>query len=146
MTLLEINKAIIDQLKPSLTGNYASVKFSAEDLNEPIIRPSIKVTIENPSIGRYTAANIERNLTVRLYYFAESDIKNKFDNMAMQSIIENTFIGGLEVGDEIIFIESIDSDITDGVLVSSFDLLIYEEIDEDVGSGEPLEVLDLTIN
>lgn len=145
MTLLEINKAIIDQLKPHLTGNFASVKVIAEDLSEPISRPSIKVTMDGNSLGHYTGAITERNLTVRLYFFAASATRNKFDNIGMQETIEQTFFGGLAVGDDLLSVEAIDSTVSDGVLICSFDLVIYGVVPEDAGSGEPIEELDLTI-
>lgn len=145
MTLLAINKAVIDQLKPHLTGNFSNVKFMAEDLTEPIVRPSIKVTSDDHRYGHYTGANAERSLMIRLYFFATSDTKNKFDNLAMQEIIEATFLNGLNVGNEILFIESIDSTVSDGVLISSFEITDYEELAEDNGSGEPMEELDITL-
>lgn len=145
MTLLAINKAVIDNLKPHLTGNFSGVVFMAEDLTEPIVRPSIKVTLEDHRFGHYTGANSERSLMVRLYFFAASGTKNKFDNLAMQEIIESTFSDGLNVSGENMYIESIDSNVSDGVLISSFELNIYEELAEDNGSGEPMEELDVTL-
>lgn len=145
MTILEINKAIIDQLKPNLTGNFSTVEFSAEDLTEPIIRPSIKVTMGDHNLSRYTGSSTERSLTIRLYFFATSAIKNKFENLGMQEIIEQTFIDGLTVGEEIISIDSIETTTADGVLITTFDFVVYEELAEDPGSGEPMEELEITL-
>lgn len=146
MTLLEINKAVIDQIALNLKGQFSNVPIMAEDLAEPIKRPSLKVMIEDPSISKCTGSCTERNLVVRLFYFASTREKNKLENVSMQEVIEKAYVNGLEISNQIIPIESIDSTITDGVLISSFDLQIFEEILEDQGSGEFMEELDITIN
>lgn len=100
--------------------------------------PSIKVAIDNCVNSKFNAHNRKKALTVRIYYFASDRYKFKIENAKMQEIIENAFLDGLIIEEGFyIPIEQVESDITDTVLICSFDLNIIELLPEQ--TGEPME-------
>lgn len=148
ITLSDINKAInlniINAIKDTEFGN---VEIAAEDVTEPIIRPSIKIQIEDFKSGKFNSCNKERTLTVRVYFFAKDKNKYKLDNFKMQGILENAFLDDLQISDTFyIPIEEVESEVSDTVLIASFELYSVEVIEEE--PGEPIENLEynLTLN
>ncbi len=129
MTLLEINKAINSRIETAKIGTpFATVPLLAEDLAEPIKRPSLKVQIEDSTSSKFNACCKEHNLTCRVHFFAPNGEKPKMDNLLMREILENAFLDDLIVVDGTIPIEEVRSTITDGVLICSFDLYRVELI------------------
>lgn len=150
VTLLEINKSINDKIKAALVGtSFSTVPIIAEDLNEPIIRPSIKVQIESSTNGLFNSQCREKNITVRVYFFASDRNKYKIENAKMQDIIENAFLDDLEVKEGFfISIDEVESEVIDTVLESSFELYMVELLPEkvsDTESNELMEELNLDI-
>jgi hypothetical protein len=153
VTLIEINKAINDSIKGALalTEYNPNELIVAEDVSEPIIRPSIKVAIENSTNGKFNANCREKNLTCRVYFFAKDRNKYKLDNVKMQELLENTFIEGLKIKEGFhIPIESVESEVTDTVLICSFDLYVVELLPEATTNPigeliEPMEALELKL-
>lgn len=146
ITLLEINKAINNKIKEALVGTaFTTVPLLAEDISEPIIRPSLKVTIENSTNGKFNANCREKNLTCKVYFFAKDRYKYKIDNSKMQDLIENAFLDDLKVNDNFyIPIEEVESDVTDSVLICSFHLYSIELL-PDTDISEPMEDLDIKL-
>lgn len=149
--LTEINRAINDYLKASISESETFKNYFdgnpivSSDISEPIERPSIKINIEG-SGGKFNNSCKERSLTVRVYFFAKDRYKYKLDNFKMQELIEETFMEGIFINrDFFIYIDEIDSTVSDTVLICSFDLETLEEIDYDLNL-EPLEELNLTLN
>lgn len=143
ITLLEINKAINDKIKSALVGTvFSAVPLLAEDVSEPIIRPSMKVAIENSENGKFNSKCREKTLTASVYFFAKDRYKYKLDNTTMQDLLENTFLEDLEVNGAYIPIKSIDSETTDTVLVLNLNLYLIELM-PDLDTSEPMEILYL---
>ena len=81
ITLLEINKAVNEKIKHALADSeFSSVPIIASDLSEPIVRPSIKVFLEDGNTGKFNSCMKERTLTVRVYFFATDLKKYKIEN------------------------------------------------------------------
>lgn len=133
LTLLEINKAINDKIK-----SVTDVPISAQDVSEPIVRPSIKVALERSKNGKFNALCREKNLTVRVYFFASDRDKYKIENAKMQDTLETAFIDGVMVKDCYIPINEVESEVTDTVLICSFDLYCVELL-PDTDTSEPME-------
>ena len=146
ITLLEINKAINNKIKNALIDTeFSNVPILAEDISEPIIRPSLKVAIENSTNGKFNANSREKNLTCRVYFFAKDRYKYKIDNSKMQDIIENCFLDGISVSENFyIQIDQVESEISDTVLISSFDLYSIELI-EDNDISENIEEINIKL-
>jgi hypothetical protein len=153
ITLKQINTAIIDTIKTALVGtDMSTVSLKAEDITEPIKRPSIKVQLENDLTGKFNSCNKERTLTVRVYFFAKDRYKYKLDNLEMQEILENAFLDYVKVTDTFympITDDGMSFQVTDSVLNGSFDLYSIEEIPDSINadeSDETMNELDLNLN
>jgi hypothetical protein len=144
VTLLEINKAVNDKLKAALVGTeFYEVKIVAEDLAKGVKRPSVKVGIDNSQNAKFNALCREKTLTIRIYFFAKDRYNYKIDNVKMQNIIEDAFLDDLEVKEGFFIpIDSVESEVTDTVLICSFDLYAVELL-PDTDSSEPMETLVL---
>ena len=145
LSLIDINKAINDKIKAALVGtDFESVKIVAEDVSKPIIRPSIKVDLEQSENGKFNASCREKTLTIRVYFFASDANKYKIENLKFQDIIETALLDGLYVNDAHVPVDDITSDVADTVLIISFDLYLLELMPEDTTNpiGEPLELME----
>lgn len=139
ITLLEINEAINSKIISALAGTtFAAVPLLAEDLSEPIVRPSIKVAIENSENGKFNSKCREKNLTLRIYFFAKDRYQYKLDNAEMQDLLENMLLEDMEINGAYVPIKSVDSEVTDTVLVLSFDLYLLELMPY-IDTSEPME-------
>lgn len=146
ITLLEINKAINNKIKEALVGtDFKLVPIIAEDISEPIVRPSLKVAIENSTNGKFNANCREKNLTCRVYFFAKDRNKYKMDNSKMQDLIENAFLEDLKVAENFyIPIEEVESNVSDTVLICNFDLYSVELL-PDTDTSELMESLNIKL-
>lgn len=151
ITLLEINKAINEKIKHALADSeFSSVPIIASDLSEPIVRPSIKVFLEDGNTGKFNSCMKERTLTVRVYFFATDLKKYKIENTKVQDLIENEFLTPLKVSDTfIVDIDEVEVNTTDTVLVCNFNIETLEDIPEiiidDGIDYEPMENLNLDL-
>ena len=88
----------------------------------------------------------ERTLTAKVYFFAKNKEKPKMENIKMQEIIENAFLEDLKVTDTFyIPIDTVESDISDGVLISSFELGTLELLPTDDETYDFMEVLEIDL-
>ena len=56
ITLLEINKAINNKIEHALADSeFKTVPIIASDLSEPIVRPSLKVFLEDGTTGKFNS-------------------------------------------------------------------------------------------
>lgn len=151
ITLLEINKAINEKIKHALADSeFSSVPIIASDLSEPIVRPSLKVFLEDGTTGKFNSCMKERTLTVRVYFFATDLKKYKIENTKVQDLIENEFLTPLKVSDTfIVDIDEVEVNTTDTVLVCNFNIETLEDIPEiiidDGIDYEPMENLNLDL-
>lgn len=149
VTFIQINKAINDTIESALVDTeFNGVPLKDEEVTE-IVRPSLKVKIEDSKGGKFNSCNKERTLTVRVYFFAKDRYKYKKDNLKMRELIENAFIEDVKVTDTfympITSEEGVTSDVVDTVLECSFDLYSIEEI-VDTTEYEPMEELHLNLD
>lgn len=151
MVLLEeINRAIVVQVKEALQmSGLSSIPLIAEDVSEPIIRPSVKVDIDKSSYGKFNGSCSERNMTCRVYFFASDIKKYKMENQRLRGVIENAFFDDLEVKKGIfITIDEVRSETVDKVLVCSFDLQLIgliENENQGEGSTEMMDELEFKL-
>lgn len=132
ISILQINRAINEMIVNSLKDTeFSEVPIIAEDVSEPIVRPSLKVQFGKDNTGKFNSCTKERTLTVRVYFFAKDRKKYKIDNLKIQDILENVFLDDVRVTDTFympITEEGVDFNTTDSVLQCSFDLYSLEEI------------------
>ena len=151
ITLLEINKAVNEKIKHALADSeFSSVPIIASDLSEPIVRPSLKVFLEDGTTGKFNSCMKERTLTVRVYFFATDLKKYKIENTKVQDLIENEFLTPLKVSDTfIVDIDEVEVNTTDTDLGCNFNIETLEDIPEiiidDGIDYEPMENLNLDL-
>lgn len=149
ISIIQINKAVNDTINNALIdSDFSSVPIIAEDVKEPIVRPSIKVQLENTRTGKFNSCSKERTLTVRVYFFAKDRYKYKIDNLKMQQILEDIFLEDVKVTGTFympITEEGIECNVTDSVLQCSFDLYSLEEIYDD-SDLENIEELNFNLS
>lgn len=132
ITLLEINEAINDKVEHAfINSEFNSLKVIAGDLKEPIVRPSLKVFLDDGNTGKMNSRMKERTLTCRVYFFASDLRKYKIENTKVQDLIENEFLTPIKVTDTFyIDVDEVHSTISDTVLICSFDIKTLEDIPE----------------
>ena len=132
ITLLEINKAVNEKIKHALADSeFSSVPIIASDLSEPIVRPSLKVFLEDGTTGKFNSCMKERTLTVRVYFFATDLKKYKIENTKVQDLIENEFLTPIKVTDTFyIDVDEVEANTSDTVLICSFNIETLEDIPE----------------
>lgn len=142
ITLTEVHLAINRTIEQAVTGLFSyAVPIVAEDLEKPIIRPSIKVQFDFAKSGKFNNQCRERNFTCRIYFFAKKKDRPKFENIEVQEALEKAFLEGLVVKPSFILpVEELESKITDSVLVCSFDLRMIERL-PDTDRSEWMEEL-----
>ena len=161
ITLKQINKAINNTIEAALVDTeFSDVKIISENLQEAfksdgdgtyinVIRPSIKVTFDTTQAGKFNSQLKERILPVRIYFFAKDRYKPKLENLAIQDILENTFLEDVKITDTFYMPINEDGDIqcsiTDGVLQVTFELYSLEEIYDD-SNLENIEELNFNLN
>lgn len=145
LTLIDIQKAIEKNIKDALVNTeYSTIKPTAEDIIESIVRPGIKVRFEGSKNGLFNALCREKTLTVRIYFFAKDRYKYSIDNLKMQDILENAFIKEIVINNNYFYIENVESEVVDSVLICSFDLYMIEEL-PNTDTSEPIESLNLIL-
>lgn len=123
MTLFEINSAVNDRICAAKVGTeFEPVELVAQDVTEPIVRPSIKVELDDGTAGLLNGCCVEKTLTVRIYFFARDRYHTKAENMHMRELLEQAFLDEIILETGSILPEEISSTVTDGVLICSFDL------------------------
>lgn len=142
ISLNDINKNIVNQLRGALTGTpYENVPIPASDLSE-IERPSLKVTLDVGKLENINANFKGRALTIRIYFFATDLKRYKIDNLNVQEIIEDSFIKGIWINDFFISINDINSQVVDTVLQVDFDLAINSYDIDEATTGEGTEFME----
>lgn len=151
VSVLEINKKIIEHFKNEFKNTYfENVEISAQDVSEPIVRPSLKVILEAFNPTKFNKYLTQRSLTFRLYFFAKDFEKPKIDNLKMIDAIETGLLKDIKITDT--FILSIVEDETDfvetdGVLICTIVFETLEDIPQlivdDGVEYENMENLDL---
>ena len=123
MTLLEVNRAVCALAEQAAARSGTGAELSAEDLSRPILRPSVKVDLEE--------SRVEVEATFRIYFFARDRSRPKLDNLAMRQALGMAFRDGIPVGEDVIPIdEGLSFTVTDGVLEAALELrldLVPEE-------------------
>lgn len=151
ITLLEINKAINGKIEHALANSeFTTVPIIASDLSEPVVRPSIKISLDDATTGKMNSCMKERTLTVRVYFFASDLEKYKIENTKVQDLIENEFLTPIKVNNTFyIDVDEVEATVSDTVLICSFDIETLEYIPEiildDGVEYEPMENLYLEL-
>lgn len=140
MTLLEVNRAVCALVEQAAARSGTGAELSAEDLSRPILRPALKIDLEE---GREAAAvedRVEVEVTFRIYFFARDRSRPKLDNLAMRQALGRAFRDGVPVGEDVVPIdEGLLFTVTDGVLEAALDLRL--DLEPETPEGDLMETL-----
>lgn len=123
---------------------FNTVKFSTTAIVEKIIRPSFYLDFEINKTNKFNHDLKERNLNVKLFYFAKNRDNSKIELLKIQDFLENIFLEDLKITEEFYFPSGeveFDVNKTDGYLTISLELYSLEEI-ERVDLSELMETIE----
>lgn len=140
MTLLEVNRAVCALVEQAAAQSGTGAELSAEDLSRPILRPSVKIDLEESQEAAAVEDRVEVEITFRIYFFARDRSRPKLDNLAMRQALGLAFRGGVPVGEDVIPIdEGLSFTVTDGVLEAALELRL--DLKPEEPAGERMEAL-----
>lgn len=123
----------------SLLTRHFDIEINSNDVQEGFIRPSFFVSLDNPTRSSLMS-QIERSLTIRIYYFPSDRYNYSVELMDIQERLENLFDLKLSVKDRKFNIVDVVSNVTDGVLNLSFDIE-FSDAREVVYDEQPSEMM-----
>ena len=140
MTLLEVNRAVCALVEQAAARSGTGAELSAEDLSRPILRPSVKIDLEESREAAAVEDRVEVEVTFRIYFFARDRSRPKLDNLAMRQALGRAFRDGVPVGEDVVPIdEGLLFTVTDGVLEAALDLRL--DLEPETPEGELMEPL-----
>lgn len=140
MDLLEVNRAVCALAEQAAARSGTGAELSAEDLSRPILRPSVKVDLEESREAAAVEDRVEVEATFRIYFFARDRSRPKLDNLAMRQALGMAFRDGIPVGEDVIPIdEGLSFTVTDGVLEAALDLRL--DLEPETPAGDLMETL-----
>lgn len=140
MTLLEVNRAVCALAEQAAARSGTGAELSAEDLSRPILRPSVKIDLEESREATAVEDRVEVEATFRIYFFARDRSRPKLDNLAMRQALGMAFRDGIPVGEDVIPIdEGLSFTVTDGVLEAALDLRL--DLEPETPAGDLMETL-----
>lgn len=141
--------AILKAVNDKLTANFPTIPVVSEsDVEEKIIRPSFMTTLDNIEPKDFMNYSVDKNLKVRIFYFACTRDKNKLENLKMLDSLDAVFLedNNLNVDNFNISIGRINVDINESkVLEYNFELAFSENYERDDSDTENMEDMHLTI-
>lgn len=135
--MLSINRKISESLQ---------IDVDSKNLEEEFERPSVRTTIDNLKTSAFMENMKERNFIVRIYYFPKNRAKNKVEILEVQEKLEDAFFSYLKIKDDFsIYIEELEFNESDGILIAEFDVMTLEDIINDIDL-ENMEELEIKVN
>ncbi|WP_427340647.1 phage tail terminator family protein [Caloranaerobacter sp. DY30410] len=124
----------------SLISSNFTAEVTSRDIREGFKRPSFFVELDNIKKSPAGEDQINRELTVRIYYFPSSRYQYNVEILEVQEKLEEVFDTKLKVQDRYFNIDEVESIVTDGVLQFYFDIR-YEE-GREVSDAELAELME----
>ena len=135
ITYKDIKKAV-----NTLLIKQFGIEINSNDVEEGFIRPSFFVSFDD-TLRSSTVDQIEKSLTIRIYYFPTDRYNNSIELLEVQEELENLFDLKLPVKDRLFNIFEAESVVTDGVLAFSFDIEFLEGREIEYGSVSNTELM-----
>lgn len=137
----EIHKSIVNKLKSKLP----TIKVTSEDVTEGFVRPSFFLSLDEMKASDFMNTSLDRNMTVRIYYFSTTIDKNKVELLKVQDDIQDLFLTDnvIKVTDYLsVEIQEIEFSVVDKVLHCYFDVMLSEDYNrvDNTPNMEELEV------
>lgn len=120
----DIHKSIVTRIKTK----FPEAVFST-DIEKKITRPSFFIDLDNIKASDFMNEALDRNITVRIYYFSTTANENKIEILNMKDNLIETFLENnlITVNEDMKFeIEELDLSVVDKVLHCYFNIRISE--------------------
>lgn len=120
----DIHKSIVTRIK----SKFPKAVFST-DIEKAITRPSFFIDFDNIKSSDFMNEALDKNITVRIYYFSTTIDENKIELLKMKDDLIELFLENnlITVNENIKFeIEELDLSVVDKVLHCYFDIRISE--------------------
>lgn len=129
--MINIYKSIVSKLKEKLKkSEFKDVKIVSEEVEGTILRPSLKIELEDINSSLYNPFNTTKTISFMIYFFAKDRYNYKLDNLKMAEIFDKTFVDTLKINDNFyVEINEVNIATIDTVLTCSFELTYIENID-----------------
>lgn len=121
----EIHKAIVKKLEENTRVEVLSV-------DEGITRPSFFISLDNIKVSDFMREALDREITVRIYYFSTTVDNNRIELLNMQDKLNEIFLEDnlIKVNEYMnIEVDELEFNITDKVLHCYFDIRLSENYD-----------------
>lgn len=125
--------SILDIIKAFnlLLSKEFKITVDSKDLSEKFERPSFRVDMSKFRYSKQMQFYHEREFEFKIYYFPMSRTNNRIELLETQEKLSVLFVDYIEVmKDQFVYIKEVEFDITDGVLVASFEVETLEEINK----------------
>lgn len=137
----DIHRAIVAKLK----AKFPNIKISSTDITEGFDRPSFFIEFDDMRSSDFMKEALDRNFTVRIYYFPKEKDKNKVEILNMEDDLNEIFIQDGVIGidtETAIEVDELELEIVDKVLQCSFDVMISENYDrvDNIPNMEDIEI------
>lgn len=141
----DIYKALVFAITSATTAHNINAPVVADDLEEPIIRPSIKIQIDDDTANRDATHLDLRSFVCRIYYFPPDRYNYRNEHFGMKDCLSEFLKDTLWVGNfNIDTVDGISFSKTNGVLIAELNYEWYEEIPI-IQTGEDIETLEMNI-
>ncbi|WP_077369709.1 phage tail terminator family protein [Anaerosalibacter sp. Marseille-P3206] len=135
----EIHKAIVNKL------NKTGINTTSKDVSEGFDRPSFFISLDNIKASDFMREALDREITVRIYYFSTTVDNNRIELLNMQDKLNEIFLeDNLIRANEYVNIEidELEFNIIDKVLHCYFDIRLCENYDrvDDTPTMEELQI------
>lgn len=143
----EIYTALLETVRDALAdAGMSGVPVVAGDLDEPVVRPSVKLLLDGDRTHQATACLIERELTAFIYFFPQDEHRWRAEHFALRDALRAAFCDCLMVDSfEIpVAADGVTFDRTDDVLIAGIPFAWQELLTEP--DGETMDDLNLTVH
>lgn len=119
----EIHKAIVEKL------NSTGIDTTGKDVSEGFDRPSFFMSFDNVKASDFMREALDREITVRIYYFSTTVDNNKIELLNMQDKLNEIFLEDnlVKVNEYMnIEVDELEFNVIDKVLHCYFDIRLCE--------------------
>lgn len=128
MYIAEFYKALSQLVTQSVREHDIIATVIAGDLSEPIVRPSIKIMLDDVCAEQVTTHQNIRHVTARIYYFPPERKLWRGAHWSMMDALTDGLIDGVTVNQFTVYPDdSLEFSNTDGVLIATQSFSWYED-------------------
>ncbi len=143
------NTDILSAINLKIKSKFTDIPILSEsDVKERIVRPSFMTTLDNLKTSDFMSESLDREMTIKLYYFPTDRDKNKIELLNMIDDLYDLFLQDNIINidtDFAVEVEELEVEIIDKVLHCYFDLMMSEDYNREDNTPN-MEDLQFTQN